>query len=256
MQTAKVVFDIPLNTRNIQTSDRELDKGWLDYRIKVMCTYTIPALIAQKNKEWSAVIGTRKETLAYVKNHKSLRSMLSAHLLEDKVFISSEHALMDFRCGCPLIQDCDFVIMAHLDSDDIYHPKAVDEFLGAGPFTGGRGSNACRYQEVIRYHNGYFYQATTGDMHVYSSLIPPFYAQVWSKADLHNPVVKRVRHHTGMSKNKSCRVISMKRRYIVVIHGENKSSKFRRKKTLLTPKQIAAVRREFPSLPNCRRKNR
>jgi len=253
MSEVKLVFDIPLNNRRIEATDRELNHKWLDYRIRILCRFTLPSLAAQRNQDFHVLIGIRAETRRYICRHKMLRSTLRRLKLLSRTHYTTEPRAMDFRRSDSPLGAFSFVLTAHLDSDDLYHPNAVDEMLAMGPFEGALGQAAARNQEIIRYSHGYFYEVKTGLMHPYKSLRPPFFAQVFSPTDWVNPAVKHIRHHTDLSHCHRMRVITNHPRYIVTIHGQNKLSRFRGSHWgLLKPKAIEGVRREFPSLERAR----
>ena len=248
-QSVQLVFDIPLNNRGLQPADRELNTSWLDHRIAIMCKYTLPSLAEQTCQDFWVMFGVRRETLHYLKHHRMLRKALDSLSMASKTCFTSKPLAMDFRRPDGPLGASDYVLVAHLDSDDVYHPRAVGEMLGSGPFQGAPGKVAFRMQEVIRYARGYFLDDQTQRMHPYVSLRPPFFAQVLRWDDWLNPSVPILRHHANLKHCKRMRVISDKPRFIVTIHGRNKSSRFRGGHWgLLTDGQARRALGEFPSV--------
>jgi hypothetical protein len=120
----KLIIGMMFNNRNIDKN--ELNKDWIDYRLKIFQKYTMKSLINQTNQDFVVLMGVRKETIDYVK------SKLDA---PDNIKIRDSENTIN-----KLIKGYEYLYILRLDSDDCfinnwierihnYKPKEETEIL-------------------------------------------------------------------------------------------------------------------------------
>lgn len=185
-----------------------LNPEWWARRAAIMRGYVIPALRAQRTDV--RVLATfRTETMPIaVPVLRELRS-INAEIVTD----SRDGALLAMR------PEHDIVV-AHLDSDDAYHPDALAEM-----------EEACdREGAVAILREGYYLDLNDGRMAEVSMAGPPFFSVCYTPESLSSPAALteyrarwcRKYHHEYHTAPRATVVSG--RRFVQTIHGTNTTS--------------------------------
>lgn len=112
----------------------------------------------------------------------------------------------------------DWVALIRIDSDDMYHPSAIADFLKYGDGELLRG----RFPRYAYFRLGYAYNYKTRQMRTYDThCVGPFFCHYWKGEDLlkFGRIGDPLRHH----QIRDAKLIGG-RRFVVGMHAENTSS--------------------------------
>lgn len=184
-----------------------MNPTWWERRGELMRRYTMPALEAAKGVDVIVWATIRPETIRYAGPVLEQIGRVDGYVFPQNI----DDVMLTHK------QD---VVVAHLDSDDIYGPHALRHML-----------DACRSEgDVALLRDGYYLDTATGIMAEVTMSGPPFFAKRWTKKSLssrrdydtyranwHMPF------HHQMPRCPHAKVIEG-RHYVQTIHGSNTSS--------------------------------
>jgi hypothetical protein len=202
---------------------------WIAYRMNLLRHYCCASVRRQVVAPLAHVIlcnpQTRKTVMEYAKAFK-VQPTLLFNKAEEVAFLKK------------VVLPSDQVAMIRLDSDDMYHPNAVKDFVSLG-------EQLLKRNERPRYscfRLGYAYNYHTKEMRNYDTrCVGPFFCHYWHGYDLltFGQIKDGLKHHQikGAAKIGG-------RRFIVGMHDRNTSSGMRNKFTaeLITGLQYKLVR--------------
>jgi len=154
----KLIIGMMFNNRNIDKN--ELNKDWIDYRLKIFQKYTMKSLINQTNQDFVVLMGVRKETIDYVK------SKLDA---PDNIKIRDSENTIN-----KLIKGYEYLYILRLDSDDCFINNWIERIHNYKPKED---------TEVLITQNQYDYEVATGRLASYWYKSPPSYTLIYKVED-------------------------------------------------------------------------
>ena len=132
------------------------DKTWLDFRSQMLKATSYQSLLRQTRKDFIWLIEASPETYDYVKNLVKDLELPNAQALLSSGGKGEGFAKLD-QSTQNTIPDSESYMLMRLDSDDVLHPKTVDEFC----------RNASKSNPIVGVNNGYKFNWRTGDIAIH-----------------------------------------------------------------------------------------
>ena len=146
-------------------------------------------------------------------------------LLISKLFDNKNKTLLD-RLDVSLyelskiqqFQDCNYIYLTRIDSDDMFHQEAIAEIQRIPPREG-----------ALIYDKGYVYNANTGEMATWNPKTnPPFHTIIFLGSQFYNPLEHLRTYKDFHSHEDIPRIFKVEKlsdnRYCVLVHGKHIST--------------------------------
>ncbi|MCR8744696.1 glycosyltransferase family A protein [Romboutsia lituseburensis] len=231
----KIIVSIVFNTlnfdqvlKNDQIISPRLTKEWIDYRMEIFMKYTCKSLINQSNQSFTAIVHYEQSTENLVMDALSNYEPLPNNIIFTCL---PGHDINN------LISNYEYVYITRIDSDDVYHPKFIQQLLDFK-------DNSV---ECIINQKGYVYDVSNNKLGIWEAQSPPFYTLVYNVEDYYrgkryklpngHPDAIRLKHY-----------ILDKYNFMVIVHGKNTSTKFENKfnkKTINCENEKNKILKEF-----------
>jgi len=111
----KIIVEIPFNRRGERYDHNELNKDWIEYRLKIFKKYSLKSLVNQTNQFFTVLFEVRDETLDFIISKMK-------DIPDNFIFISDNYK----RIVRKLIDNYDDVYFTRLDSDDCFEKNYID----------------------------------------------------------------------------------------------------------------------------------
>ncbi len=228
LRKKKIVVNIIFNTRiNLQNSSLP---RWIKYRIDIFFKFTLNSLINQTNQDFTVYVKYMDETERIIKRLLRHRPALPGNILFVKEKEAEAHLLKN-------LHEYDDLYIVRIDSDDLYHKSFIQQLHDYIP---NKKTNALINQK------GYLYDSIHHRMASIDRPSPPFYTLVYKA----KKYIRGKRHPLLAGHGDVINLrheIIQPRNYVVVIHGKNKSSKFKCKdpSLLIDSSSIPSILRDF-----------
>ncbi|SDI21290.1 Putative rhamnosyl transferase [Alteribacillus persepolensis] len=206
-----------------------LTEKWIQHRMQIFMNNTRKSLENQTNQNFIALVRYEDSTEEIVKNALSKYKKLPRNI----IFVK-ESTVDDFIKS--KIQGYNYVYLARLDSDDMYHKSMVNRLHKYSPKPGTK---------VLINQNGFIYHSANNAMATYRKESPPFFILIYKTADYLNGVRHPITKH-----KEAIRLpheILRGQNFIVTVHSSNTSSKFktRNNNMQVNPRQARKILRDF-----------
>lgn len=204
-------------------------KEWIDYRIDVFMKYTYNSFIAQTSQDFLALILYADQTKELVQSALSRHPELPEHI-RFLPFSATRKHIYDY------IEGSEEFYLTTLGSDDMYHRTMIQQLYDAKPKPD---------TEVIINQLGYCYDAENQRLATWRHESPPFHTLVYRTEDyLTGKRYKVVGGHPGAIKLKH-ETIADRYNYVVVIHGQNVSTRFSGTDIIEDREDVQRIMQEF-----------
>lgn len=214
MKNKKIIVHSSLNYYLL--SEKIFDEEWIRYRIDIFMKYTRKSLENQTNQDFLAIIRYHPKTEDFIN-----KILLQYPKLPNNIVFTYD--IKETIKNKNFLNDEDELLYVRLDCDDMYKPDYFEILM--------------KYEhkedtEVIISQNGYIYDIASKRIANYFDESPPFLAYIYNGKEFKEG--KSYRHPNGHAG-----AITLKYElidgynYIVIIHGNNTSSKFNKPKHTL-----------------------
>ncbi|CEH34850.1 glycosyltransferase [Romboutsia lituseburensis] len=206
-----------------------LSKEWIDYRLDIFMRFTCKSLLNQSNQNFIGIV--HYDELS----HDLIQEGLSNHpkLPDNVIFTTNPNKVIN-----KIARTCDYLYIARIDCDDIYHPTFIQQLIDF-PFYEGL--------QCIINQEGYIYDYVNDKLGVWYHFSPPFYTLIYKSEDyLAKKFYKLSQGHKAVI-NLNHAIIN-KRNFVVTAHANNTSTAFDKSHTkeVITDKSIkSSILKEF-----------
>ncbi|MEJ9307287.1 glycosyltransferase [Priestia megaterium] len=204
--TKKIIVEIHFNAFGI-IPDR-FEKKWIDHRMALFMKYAVSSLKKQTNQNFLTLVRYEDSTEKLIKEALAQYKKLPSNIK----FVNKAEHMNELKEGC---QSNDYIYIARLDSDDLYHKTYVQQLHDYKPK---------KDTEVLINQNGYLYDSMTSRIGEYYHFSPQFYVFIYKsdeylegkryRPDGHGNVIKKFKYELLKNRN-----------YVNVIHKQNSSNK-------------------------------
>lgn len=164
----KIIIQISLNTRSkggesTSRFDKELNKTWIENRLRIFRQYTLQSLKAQTNQDFLVLINCHDETLNIINEFLNGFEKLPENIKivgTTKFKEEVKNAITGFK----------YLYLVRLDSDDMYHKDFVNLISNYNNLIG---------TEALMNKNGYVYNHNTKELAKWEFFSPPFYTLIY-----------------------------------------------------------------------------
>ncbi|PYZ95884.1 hypothetical protein CR205_16020 [Alteribacter lacisalsi] len=210
LASRRVIIRIPLNAWAFG-GDERLSREWIANRLSIFNRFTLRSLKNQTNQNFTALVAYDKRSEAIINDE-----LEKYDIPDNVVFVSGKEIdpLMD-----RMVAECEYVLFARIDSDDMYHADVVDEL---------HKKDIREDTEMILNQDGYLYDEGNNQLAYVHFPSPPFYTQVYKSSDFLAGKRFETKSHRDIS-SFNWELLNSNRNYIVIIHGQNTSTRFKPK---------------------------